>query len=68
MKLSVAPESTSTFHSAFVCLECKIVGIFNDLYLHKNTLFNPKVRAMAAWVAPVKNPAPWGASLQRASS
>ncbi len=68
MKLSVAPESTSTSHSAFVCLKCKIVGIFNDLYLHENTFFNSKVRAMAAWVAPAKNPAPLGVSLQRASS
>src|SRR6266581_709386 len=68
MKLSVAPELTSTSHSAFVCLKCKIVGIFNDLYLHKNTFFNPKVRTMAAWVAPAKNPAPLGASLQCAFS
>ncbi len=48
MKLLVALESTSTSHSAFVCLKCKIVGIFRDLYLHENTFFNPKVRAMAA--------------------
>src|SRR6266581_4570087 len=68
IKLSVALESTSTSHSAFVCLECKIVGIFNDLYLHENTFLSPKVRAMAAWVAPAKNPAPLGASLQRVSS
>src|SRR6266702_918675 len=68
MKLSVALESTSTSHSAFVCLECKIVGIFNDLYLHENTFLSPKVHAMAAWVAPAKNPTPWGVSLQRASS
>src|SRR6266702_6345675 len=68
MKLLVAPELTSTSRLAFICLECKIVGIFNDLYLHKNTFFNPKLRAMAAWVAPIKNPAPWGASLQHASS
>src|SRR6266581_1789442 len=59
MKLSVAPESTRTSRSAFVCLKCKIVGIFNDLYLHENTFLSPKVRAMAAWVAPAKNPAPW---------
>src|SRR6266702_385562 len=68
MKLSVAPELTRTSRSAFVCLECKIVGIFNDLYLHENTFLSPKVRAMAAWVAPAKNPAPLGVSLQRASS
>src|SRR6266702_2966416 len=68
MKLSVAPESTSTSRLAIVCLECKIVGIFSDLYLHENTFLSPKVRAMAAWVAPVKNPAPLGAFLQRAFS
>src|SRR6266702_3034467 len=65
IKLSVAPESTRTSRSAFVCLECKIVGIFNDLYLHENTFLSPKVRAMAAWVAPAKNPAPLGAFLLR---
>ncbi len=68
MKLSVAPESTSTSHSAFVCLKCKIVGIFNDLYLHENTFLSPKVRAMAAWVAPAKNPALPGAFLQHVFS
>src|SRR6266581_820247 len=68
MKLSVALESTSTSCSAFVCLKCKIVGMFNDLYLHENTFFNPKVCAIAAWVAPAKNPTPWGASLQCAFS
>src|SRR6266702_2442308 len=68
MKLSVAPESTSTSRLAFVCLECKIVGRFNDLYLHENTFFSPKVHAMATWVAPVKNPTPLGVFLHHASS
>src|SRR6266571_230149 len=68
MKLSVAPESTSTFCSAFMCFDCIIVGILRDLYLHENTFLSPKVHTMATWVAPFKNPIPWGAFLQHASS
>src|SRR6266702_2176984 len=68
MKLSVAPESTSTSCWAFTCFDCKIVSILRDLYLHKNTFLSPKVHAMATWVAPFKNPIPLGVFLQHASS
>ena len=56
MKLSVAPESTRTFLSAFVCELCKSVGICSDRYLQANTLLVPNVRAQAAGVARFKNP------------
>ncbi len=58
MKLLVAPELTSTFLLAFTCFDHRIVSILSDLYLLENTFLSPKVRAMATWVAPVKNPAP----------
>jgi hypothetical protein len=56
MKLSVAPESTSTCLSAFECDDCKRVGIRELLYLHAKTLLIPKVRAQAVGDAPFKNP------------
>jgi hypothetical protein len=56
MKLSVAPESTSTCLSAFECDDCKRVGIHKLLYLHAKTLLSPKVRAQAVGGAPLKNP------------
>ena len=56
IKLSVAPESTSTCLSALECFDCKRVGIFKLRYLQANTLLSPKVRAQAVGVAPLKNP------------
>jgi hypothetical protein len=56
MKLSVAPESTSTCLLAFECDDCKRVGIRKLLYLHAKTLLIPKVRAQAVGGAPLKNP------------
>ena len=58
MKLSVAPESTRTFRSAFVCAVCKRVGILNDLYLHANTLLIPSARAQTDGGTLFKNPVP----------
>src|SRR6266702_4064359 len=43
MKLSVAPELTSTFLLAFTCFNRRIVSILSDLYLHENTSLSPKV-------------------------
>ena len=56
MKLSVAPESTRTCLSAFVCELCKSVGIRSDRYLQANTLLSPSARAQAVGVAHFKNP------------
>jgi hypothetical protein len=56
MKLSVAPESTSTSRSAFECEDCKIVGIRKDLYLQLNTLLTPSARAQACGGTLPKNP------------
>jgi hypothetical protein len=56
MKLSVAPESTSTCLLAFECDDCNRVGIRKLLYLHAKTLLIPKVRAQAVGDAPFKNP------------
>ena len=58
MKLSVAPESTRTFRSAFVCAVCKRVGIRNDLYLQVNTLCIPSARAQTDGGTRFKNPGP----------
>ena len=56
MKLSVAPESTSTCLSALECELCKRVGIRRLLYLHVKTLLIPKMRAQAAGGIQFKNP------------
>ena len=57
IKLSVAPESTSTSFPVFRCEDCNRVGIFKLLCLHVNTLFIPKiVRAQTDGVAHLKNP------------
>src|ERR1700692_471594 len=56
IKLSVAPESTRTCFSAFLCEDCKRVGILRLLYLHANTLFTPNTHAQTAGVACFKNP------------
>ena len=57
MKLSVAPESTSTSFPVFQCEDCNRVGIFKLLCLHANTLFIPKiVRTQTNGVAHLKNP------------
>ena len=63
MKLSVAPESTRTFRSAFVCAVCKRVGILNDLYLQVNTLCIPSARAQTDGGTLFKNPGPRRSSL-----
>ena len=56
MKLSVAPESTRISFSAFLCEDCKRVGIFKLLYLHANTLLTPNAHAQADGVTLRKNP------------
>ena len=57
IKLSVAPESTSTSFPVFRCEDCNRVGIFKLLCLHVNTLFIPKiVRTQTDGVAHLKNP------------
>ena len=56
MKLSVAPESTSTDLLALECELCTIVGILNDQYLQVNTLFSCNRFAQADGVTRVKNP------------
>src|SRR5882757_7187189 len=58
MKLSVAPESTSTCLSAVEDEDFNRVGICNDLYLLTNVLFSPSLEcALAIGVARFKNPA-----------
>ena len=56
MKLSVAPESMRTSFSAFLCEDCKRVGIFKLLYLHANMFFTPNARTQTDRFVHFKNP------------